>query len=205
MIFKQLVLGNLGTNCYLLRGAETRKVLLIDPGGDMSQVFAILRKRALKLEAVLLTHAHRDHTEGIDQLIDRARLKIIMHQEDRFIFEKQFPNLDRELDLVEDGERRKMAGLNINFLHTPGHTPGGLSFIVNSKAVFTGDTLFAEGIGRTDLPYSSEEESRHSIYKKILRLPDTLLLLPGHGFISTVEAVKCDNPYLDQNLINFGP
>lgn len=201
MIFKQLTLGPLGTNCYIIRGAESRKALLIDPGGDMQPVFDILEKRGLKLEAVVLTHAHGDHIDGLPDLLRMFQLKVILHPKDLFLLERGLGSIPENLCKVEDGDSLKLGGLMLKFLHTPGHTPGGLALVVNHKAVFSGDTLFAEGIGRTDFSYGSLEEIQDSIYAKLLRLPDSFLLMPGHGFISTIEAVKCDNPYLDHNLM----
>lgn len=201
MIFKQLTLGNLGTNCYIIRGAESRKAILIDPGGEMEPVFDIVEKRGLKLEAVILTHAHGDHIAGLPDLLRRFHLAVILHPKDIFLLERGLGVIPENLQKINDGHTLKLGGLMIRFLHTPGHTPGGISVVVNNKAVFSGDTLFAEGVGRTDLPYSSHEDILVSIYQKILKLPEKLLLLPGHGFISTIEAVKIDNPYLDQKLI----
>lgn len=201
MIFKQLVMGYLDTNCYMIRGAESRKALLIDPGGDIQPVLDILEKRGLKLEAVILTHAHGDHLAGLPDLLRMFHLKVILHMNEVFLLERELGSLPQGLCKVLDGEEMKLGGLMLKFIHTPGHTPGGLSLVVNEKAVFSGDTLFAEGIGRTDFSYGSLEDIQDSIYKKLLRLPESMLLLPGHGFISTIEAVKCDNPYLDHNYM----
>lgn len=201
MIFKQLILGNLDTNCYITRGAESRKAVLIDPGGDMQPVFDIVAKRGLKLEAVILTHAHGDHIAGLPELLRRFKIKVILHPKDLFLLERGLGSIPTDLQRIQDGDTLKLGGLMLRFLHTPGHTPGGMAIVVNNKAVFSGDTLFAEGVGRTDLPYSSSEDITVSIYSKILHLPKKFLLLPGHGFISSIEAVKSDNPYLDQKLM----
>lgn len=193
MIFKQLVVGDLNSNCYIVRGPGCRETAIIDPGADADRIMFEVEKRSLEVCYLILTHGHHDHVGAAAALRERTGGRVVIHGDDEFLLAK---HAGIEADgYLADGLVMEVGGLALEVVHTPGHTPGSVC-IVTDGAVFLGDTLFAEGVGRTDFPYSSPEDSYDSIYRVILRMPDQLLALAGHGFISSIGQIKVDNPHI---------
>jgi hydroxyacylglutathione hydrolase len=190
--------GMLSTNCYLASSKETKEAILIDPGLDFSAeakpIFDAIANGKLTVKFIVNTHGHDDHIKGNGLFQQKLNVPICIHTLDEHFIESTKkgnpPNV-----LLEDGSLVKFGGETLKVLHTPGHTPGSIS-LLGEKLVFTGDTLFAGGIGRTDFPGGSMNDMRLSL-KKLTSLPDSLLVYPGHGEASIIREEKKMNPFLN--------
>jgi hydroxyacylglutathione hydrolase len=208
MIFETLVVGALQTNCYILGCERTRQAIVIDPGDDPSDILAVLRQHRLSLERLVITHAHFDHLLAARPLQEATGAPLYLAAGDRF----QLTSMRRTAMLWlgrDPGEPPDVAGdlgpetpvpvgdLSLEIRRTPGHSPGGVTFVDHEgRRAFTGDTVFAGSIGRTDLPGGSMEVLLDAIRREILSLPDDFSLLPGHGPRSTVLNERVSNPFL---------
>ncbi|MBE0466375.1 MAG: MBL fold metallo-hydrolase [Candidatus Desulforudis sp.] len=206
MILEILVVGPLQTNCYLLGCEETREALVIDPGAEAGRIQEALGKHELKLTKVVLTHAHADHIGACGELKEATGAKILVHRDDAPLLADPHQNLTAYLGpgeifppadvLLSEGDTVEFgAGLRFSVLHTPGHTRGSIC-LLGDNLLFSGDTLFAGSVGRTDFPGGSFRELVISLRKRLLPLPDATKVYPGHGPTSTMEFEKQDNPYL---------
>lgn len=205
MRIESLEVGPVITNCYLVGCEETKEGLVIDPGGDPDRILALIERSGLNVGQLLNTHGHADHIAG-NAVIHRALgCKILIHEADADMITSRTSSL---LDWIPDGEpsppadRRlsdgdqvQVGALTFDVLHLPGHTPGGIGLKTDS-VIFTGDTLFAESIGRTDLPGGSEEVLFQTLAERIATLDDDMTAYPGHGPSTTIGREKERNPYL---------
>ena len=200
MNIKTMQVGPLGTNCYLLEDEHTRAAAVIDPGGDGARIEAQLRADGAELKLILLTHAHFDHTGGVAELhAAHPDVPVFLHPADAARLGSQvFPPIGAPTVPYGDGDVVKLGDLDIQVLHTPGHTPGGVCLIAGD-ALFTGDTLFQGSMGRTDLPGGSYEEIMASL-ARLARLPGDFHVLPGHMDLSTLEAERKSNYYMQQAM-----
>lgn len=198
-----LVVGQLQTNCYLVICPDTGACLVIDPADEPRRILEAVRREGARVEAILLTHAHLDHVWGLPQLREATGAGVMAHQLEAKMVgeyartfglrEGQLPNLLPDTEL-EGGETITIGNLSGEIIHTPGHSPGSLTLRVGN-ALFTGDTLFAQGVGRVDLPGGSLEGLLESI-QHLFTLPDQCTVYPGHGPASTIGMEKRDNPYV---------
>ena len=190
------------TNCYILWCEGNDNCLIIDPGGDVERIGSVIREHSLQPEAVLLTHGHIDHIGGCDQFEN----DIYIHIEDKEFLGKPQLNLSaflfrpyrvrkRPLIFANGKLRFSKSGLEIEIIHTPGHTPGSCCFLIENN-LFSGDTLFLEGIGRTDFPRASYHDLINSIKNKLLILPPDTRVLPGHGPETTIRYELHNNEFL---------
>ena len=190
--------GILATNCYVVNCVQTREAIIIDPGLDApseaEQIVRYVDKSKLKVKFIVNTHGHSDHIRGDRTLKEKYSVPICIHAYDAHCLDALGQNISPANILLEDEELMKFGQETLKVMHTPGHTPGSASF-VGEKLVFTGDTLFAGGIGRTDFPGSSNLEMRGSL-GKLLHLPDDYVVYPGHGAVSTIGEEKRANPFL---------
>ncbi len=190
--------GMLSTNCYVVNCPETKEAIIIDPGFDASyeaeQIISYVDKNTLKVKFIVNTHGHADHISGDAVLKRKYGVPICIHTFDAPCLNALGEVISPANVLLEDGGLLKFGQMTLKVMHTPGHTPGGTS-LVGENLVFTGDTLFAGGIGRTDFAGGSDREMRLSL-KKLLCLPDNYVVYPGHGFASTVGEEKRVNPFL---------
>jgi len=202
---KTLVVGPLQSNCYLFGSPGAGKGVIIDPGGDPEVVFSEWEKTGLQLEAIINTHGHFDHAGGNHHLKKVTGAPILVHREDAGMLTKiavqagffslrteNSPPPDR---LLEEGDTVEVGDITLEVLHTPGHTAGGISLYCPGL-VFTGDTLFAGSVGRTDLPGGSFEAMISSIKEKLLVLDEETVVLSGHGPATTIGQEKIYNPFL---------
>lgn len=206
MIFESVEAGPLGVNCFILGCETSREGVVIDPGGDVDRIAEIVRKHGLKIRYIVNTHGHFDHVGGNLQAVRTFGAPLLIHENDAAMLGRaaevarmygmQGENspapdafLSENTDIVFGSHRMKV-------LHTPGHTQGGCCFYLESEnKVLTGDTLFADSIGRTDLPGGSHEQLLASIRNKLFSLPDGTDAYPGHGPKTTIGHEKRHNPY----------
>lgn len=198
MNLQTFILGNLQTNCYLLDNGQ--EALIIDPADDGDFLNEELSRQNLSLKAVLLTHGHFDHCLGLLSLATAwPKLPIMLHSADNFLITQAQNSarhwMDREIDPVpkanqalSDGQIIKLGKETLKVIHTPGHTPGGIALLSEKQDndetyLFTGDTLFADGVGRTDFAYSNHQDLLKSLskLKKLKKDGVYSLALPGHG------------------------
>ena len=207
LYLEQLLVGPMDNFIYLVGSKSTREVALIDPAWDIDALLTHINEKDLKLTSVLVTHYHPDHIgggmgghsiEGIAELLEKDPVKIFVHKLEAEGVKKVTGVSDIDLNIVESGDHLTVGENDIEFLHTPGHTPGSQCFKVNNNLV-SGDTLFVQGCGRVDLPGSNSEDMFHSL-QKLSALPDETILYPGHNYSAepyeSMERVKEINTYL---------
>ena len=207
MTFDIIVVGHLGVNCFVLGCERTGVGVIVDPGADGEEILAKVAKRGLKIEKIINTHGHFDHVGANKLLKEATGAELLIHDRDTPYLSRvaevatmygfhadNSPAADR---FLTDGQELTFGTCRMIVLHTPGHTPGGccLHFPEEGK-VITGDTLFAELVGRTDLPGGSSETLINSIRTKLLTLPEATIVYPGHGPKSSIGHEKKHNPYL---------
>jgi len=202
MLIHTLVLGRFQENCYLLLDDKTRAAVIIDPGFDFERIRNKLDQYHLRY--ILLTHAHIDHLGAVADLQACCQAEVVMDAADLPLlntigiqaarFGMAAPPSFKVDHYAHDGDTFSFGEHVIQALATPGHSPGGLSFLVN-KHVFTGDVLFYDAIGRTDLPGSSQKVLLSSIRSKLFTLPDDVQVYPGHGSTTTIGREKRYNPF----------
>jgi len=204
MILKTITVGPLGVNCYLIGCEKTKAGAVIDPGDDAPIISNAIKQNELDIKYILLTHGHVDHLAHLMKLRDEINAQFLMHQEDAFLFKGLLaqalmfglpnpgnPKPDR---FIAEGEEILLGELKIKVLHTPGHSPGSVTYFVEDK-LFVGDLVFAGSIGRTDLPKGNYQTLINSIETKIFTLPDETIIYPGHGPTTTVGQEKATNPF----------
>jgi len=207
MFLKRIIVGTLETNCYLVSCKKTKKTAVIDPGGEdeVELILNFLQKNKFDLEYVINTHGHIDHIAGNKLLKAKTEASLLIHRLDADMLinsNKNFSSfMGKEIcsppadKLLEEGDEISLGILKLKIIHTPGHTPGGISLILDN-IVFTGDTLFAGGIGRTDLSGGSYQDLIKSIKEKLLILGDDKIIYPGHGPDSSIGEERRRNPYI---------
>lgn len=212
MLTKAFLFNPVGENTYLIWDEETKEAAIIDAGmsnnRENAAVSEFITKENLQLKYALQTHMHFDHVWGLSYIKETYNLRPLCHTADEIIY-SQAPEMTGMFRLsmnwnlpaigryIEEGEIVQLGKTSIKVLHTPGHTPGGLSFYIESDhIIFTGDTLFQGSVGRTDLPGGNLEEEIKSIKTKILTLPSDTIIYSGHGPKSSVEWEKKHNPFL---------
>jgi hydroxyacylglutathione hydrolase len=205
LIFRALTVGPLETNCYILGDEKSKEAVIIDPGGDFEEIEGDLRNLQLKVKYIILTHGHFDHTGALEQLKKATGADILIHSADAdmlsptgqaqpFFMESSSESCSADR-LLQEGDKVRFGECSLEVLHTPGHTPGGIS-LVTDKMIFTGDTLFCGSVGRADLPGSSYKKLIDSIRTKLLSKTDDYVIYPGHGPESTIGEERRDNPFL---------
>ncbi len=205
ILLRKLVVGELATNCYVVGCATTKEGMVIDPGGDPEAILYAIEDMKLTVRMILNTHGHIDHILANTEIKEATGAELLIHEYDASMLVDPGANLssfaassvvsppaDR---LLREGDKLKVGGILFEVVHTPGHTAGGIS-LVREALVFSGDTLFAGSIGRTDFPGGSLELLLHSIRTKLLPLPLTTTVLPGHGPNTTIGDERKWNPFL---------
>ncbi|SHI33399.1 Glyoxylase, beta-lactamase superfamily II [Clostridium cavendishii DSM 21758] len=200
MIIKTIPAGIYGANCYVIYKEDNKQAIILDPGGDSDMLIANIEALEVTPKAILLTHGHIDHVGAVEALSNRYKIPFYINEEDeKFMMSGTdvYGHLNRKADgYIKDGDKLNIANLEIEVIHTPGHTPGGVCFLVNDK-VFTGDTLFQGSIGRTDFEGGNYESIIESIVNKLLPLGDNVEVYPGHGPKSSILYEKRRNPFLN--------
>jgi hydroxyacylglutathione hydrolase len=209
VILETFPVGPLQCNCTILGDEEAREAIVIDPGDEISRIHNRLTELGLKLKQILITHAHIDHVGSALKLKRLTGAPILMNENDLpllHIMDQQAGWLGMETPEVVPPDESLKNGLNVGLerypaqvIHTPGHTQGSISLhFAPLKMVFAGDTLFAGSIGRTDLPGGNSRQLIDSIRTHLLILPEDTLVIPGHGFNTTIGTEREINPFLQQ-------
>lgn len=207
MIVERLVVGRFQENCYIIGDEESGMGALIDPGDDAVRIVFAVEQTGLVISRILVTHAHVDHVRAVAPLVDEYSCPVLMHSEAAETL-KTLPrqaimmgvrlNKVPKVDVyIEDDGVLEIGTLRLRALYTPGHAPGHLAFYVEDEGlIFSGDTLFAGSIGRTDLPGGNMDLLMQSIFERLLTLPDDTRVLSGHGPETTIAREQMTNPFL---------
>lgn len=205
MFLKCLQVGPLMANCYILGDNAEKKAAIIDPGGNADQILDIIKKEGFQVDKIILTHGHADHISGLAEVKKATGAEIAIHQDDAALISDSQGNLSNYLGVkfdklsadieLKDGDKLKIGNLVLEIIHAPGHTPGSICIKVGD-IIFTGDTLFAGSIGRSDFPGGSYEALMSSIREKLLVYNDDTVIYPGHGVKTTLGQEKATNPFL---------
>ena len=189
-----------GTNMYLVWDEDSKKAFIVDPGAESVQMENAISENKLQSEYIILTHAHGDHTGGIDPLKERyPGIKLVANRAERKMLAERSRISGGEghtADIeVTDGDTLDVGPMHLCFIDCPGHTPGGMSILLG-KVLFSGDTLFMSSVGRTDLPGGDWDTLMHTIREKLFVLPDDTVVLPGHMQETTIGFEKRCNPFV---------
>lgn len=199
-----LVVGPLGTNCYLVGDDSADTIVVIDPGGEADRILSRIEQTGKCLEAILITHGHVDHVAGVAAVKEQAGAPVYAHPADGPMMERPDPmwaqmvggvppcSIDVELS---DGDALTLAGLSFTVIGTPGHSPGGVCYLAGDR-LFSGDTLFEGTIGRTDLAGSDHGKMLESLARLTEMLSDDVEVYPGHGESTTIGEERRGNPFL---------
>jgi hydroxyacylglutathione hydrolase len=209
MIHEILPVGPLQCNCSVIGDEASREAIVIDPGDDIEDVLALVRKHQLQVKQIVVTHAHIDHVGGAMKLRAATGAPILLNQNDYALLKMldvqaawigvatpKRVEIDQNL---ADADTVKAGSLAAQVLHTPGHTEGSVClYFPAEKKLIAGDTLFAGSIGRTDLPGGSYKKILHSLHQRVLTLPDETVVIPGHGPVTTIGEERESNPFLQE-------
>ena len=206
MILENICVGPMQVNCYILASGPDSRAIIIDPGSEKQRIGRVLKKYRLMPGLVINTHGHIDHI-GCD---DKFGVPVYIHRQDSAMLQNPELNLSTflaapfsiqfDIKVLEDKEDIQLGQIQLEVIHVPGHTPGGIALLLKKpkdKILFTGDSLFYHGIGRTDFPGASETLLIKSIKEKLFKLSDDTAVYPGHGPSSTIGEEKNNNPFLN--------
>jgi hydroxyacylglutathione hydrolase len=203
MIIRKLVVGPYASNCYIVGSEATKAGMIIDPGAEAKEIIRTVEKLGLKIKLIVLTHRHPDHVGAAAQvkaatgapMASHAECARYLPQSPSYVFEEPFEGAPKPERLLADGDMIDIGDLHFKVLHTPGHTPCGIS-LYGEGHVFTGDTLFNYGIGRYDLIDGDYDALIKGIKIKLLTLPPDTIVHPGHGPDSTIGTEIRANTFL---------
>jgi hydroxyacylglutathione hydrolase len=204
---KQLELGPMQNFVYLVGDPQARECVVVDPAWEIDTIVETAQADDMRITGALVTHTHQDHVggslaswgmpgriPGVEELLAKVNAKVYVHKAER----EFLPGLGSDLVKVDNHDTLAVGRLTLTFLHTPGHTPGSQCFLIDGRLV-SGDTLFIDSCGRTDLPGSDPSEMYYSLTQRLGALPDATVLFPGHnygGASSTIGAQKRQNPFM---------
>jgi glyoxylase-like metal-dependent hydrolase (beta-lactamase superfamily II) len=201
---KSFEVGPVAANCYILKDNNSSAGMVIDPGGNPSKLLSAIKEMGVEVKLIALTHGHFDHIGGLKEVKQALNVPVAIHEADGDMLTDARKNLSafvgvpgemEEADvLLKDGDNISFGGCSLKVIHTPGHTPGGVCFY-GGGALFSGDTLFAGSVGRTDFPGSSTEAILDSIRNRLAKVSDATKVFPGHGPASTMGIERETNPF----------
>ncbi len=205
MILKRFTSGPLAVNCYFVADEIDKKAFIVDPGGVNPDLIKFVEDNCYKVSHIILTHGHSDHIGGVQPYAAMFGSKVLAHEDEAPILNKASLNFSREVygkvieleadSYVKDGDELDIGHMHLKFIHTPGHSPGGMCILVGGY-LFSGDTLFAESVGRTDFPYSSFNDLMKAVQEKLFTLPNDTVVYPGHMGETTIGHEKEYNPFV---------
>lgn len=206
MIIHTLVVGRLQTNCYILQSGH--EAIVIDPGDEPERIIKFLATLNVKTKQIVATHAHFDHVLGVDGVRKATKTPFLIHEDDLGILQSMQERVKAFMGLkvgpppsvdgfVKENDVLTVGDESLKVIHTPGHSPGSIS-LHGKDNVLTGDALFNQSIGRTDTPGGDTETLLRSIRDKLFRLPDNIVVYPGHGSETTIGDEKMANPFVGQ-------
>jgi glyoxylase-like metal-dependent hydrolase (beta-lactamase superfamily II) len=205
LYFKQLEIGPMQNYVYLIGSMETRKVAVVDAAWEIDTILKIAKQDEMEITHALVTHTHPDHVgggfagmaiDGVTELLEKCKAKVVVHKA-----EAEFIKGLSSSDMIksDNGDKINVGGIEIELMHTPGHTPGSQCFLVDGRVV-SGDTMFIDACGRVDFPGGNAEQMYYSLTQKLMALPDDTILFPGHNYAALTHATigeqKKTNPYL---------
>ena len=213
MIIKTLAVGPIQANCFIVGCEQTLEAAVIDPGEEADRILLALAESNLTVKYIINTHGHMDHVSANKRIKEVTGAPLLIHALDAPMLDQvassaaawglraeNSPVPDREL---QDGDKITFGNITLTVIHTPGHTPGGISLYAQDD-VFVGDTLFAGSIGRTDFPGGSFETIKESIQQKLFKLGDDVRVHTGHGPSTTIGQERRHNPFVGENASFFG-
>ena len=208
MLIKNLAVGQLQSNCFIIADDNTKEAIIIDPGDEPDRIIDVVKGNSLNVRYILCTHAHFDHVGAISDIKDETDAKIVVHKDEGEIYEgarDQAAFWGYELEplpepdmFVQEGDKLEVGDLKFEILHTPGHSPGGLClYSEDEKVVFTGDTLFAGSVGMTDF-YGGDMDKLKKSFSRLMSLPPDTKVFPGHGPVSSIRQEKDSNFFMEE-------
>jgi glyoxylase-like metal-dependent hydrolase (beta-lactamase superfamily II) len=212
MKLESLTVSLFQENCYIVGDENVGEGILIDPGDEASRIALAVENTGLEIGRIIITHPHIDHVGAVAELAEEYSCPVLMHPEGEEMLDDlpsqammmgvRLGSIPQLSGHVEDGQRIRVGGITLEALYTPGHCPGHVAFYCESEGMlFSGDTLFAGGIGRTDLPGGEMETLMHSIQERLLTLPEDTRVYTGHGAPTTIGEEKAHNPFLHGGML----
>ncbi len=210
LMVRGMVVGVFQENCWVIGNRRTGEAICIDPGDQPQDILAMARDMGVKIKLIANSHAHVDHILGVGDIKNETGARFLMHRDEAAIAAqaaksaltfvgREVPDPPTPDYHPEDGDVVEVEGVKLTVIHTPGHTPGSLSYYADG-VLFSGDTLFAGSIGRTDLPGGDHDQEMASIIDKLLVLPDETVVLPGHMQQTRIDAEREMNPFVRQEM-----
>lgn len=203
IVIRTVVCGEIGNNTFIVKHAQSKSAVVIDPSGSGTQIINALKEMDVQVEIILLTHGHFDHIEGLSKVRAYTNAPVAIHSADASMMTDANENLSSYVGrmisyapaekLLSDGDEIHAAGLTFKVISTPGHTRGGVSYLCGD-VIFTGDTLFRTGAGRTDFPHSNDEDLYASL-ERLFALPGDYTVYPGHEAFTTMEFERTNNAF----------
>ena len=206
MKIERFVLGSLATNSYLIVNEETKEVIIVDPATCPDYLISHVKSNDYVPKAIFLTHGHFDHVMGIDGWVKAFHIPVYLHEDEKEILADPRQNLSYmfgtqyvydDVRCLKDGEMLEIAGFRFKVIHTPGHTKGGCCYYEEAEEVLiSGDTLFAQSVGRSDFPTGDGQTLVSSIKESLFCLPDSVMVYPGHNNLTCIGDEKVYNPFV---------